>query len=536
MTAAKPVTDRLADALNCPLAGRAATAVMVAIGAALLVMPQLKYLAMRTYVFDLGQYANFAFNVVHGDGPTYALRTHANLYLLPYGAVYALFPNPACLLLIQSLVLIAAGWAYLVLWRQNCNVWTPWFGLLCALSVSVWYNDLFDFHFEHLLFLLVPLFAIVAGRKAMPGRFLILAALALAICAVKEVYALTAAVLALFMLGRRNLRQGIAIAVLCVSYFAVMTGWVIPYFTDGRAIGTIWNLAFGYLGQTPTEMARTLAANPLMALDEITGPGPKLTYAAALFGSLAFVPLLAPMAAAPALPSLLMSLLSHNPNHVLLVHQYTAGVTPALLCAFAAAVTRPGRRPAFAAGALTAALLASLALMVLRGPSPLSRPFWSDWSWSYQSAAYLPSPRDAWIRRMINTHVPANPEIAVASQNDLVTTRLTNRRHLFAFPEGVFEPSLQPGWTAAAAAGGTDYGRSDVGILVDFVVLDLHRPWFKNDKGCDWYGGRCRSEGSAEGIEAMMAQVRDRWLVVFETDGLVILRRPKDRDGTEISP
>jgi len=526
MSLAERLTERLADALDRPLVGRAVAAAVSVIAAALLVMPQLKYLALRTYVFDLGQYANFAYNVMYGDGPAYAVRTHANLYLLPYGALYALVPSPATLLLVQSLVLIAGGWAYLVLWRQNGGVWALWFVLLGGLSLSVWYNDLFDFHFEHLLFLLVPLFSIVAGRETLRGRFPILAALALAICAVKEVYALTAAALALFGLGRRHPCQGIAIAVLCVAYFVVMTSWVIPSFTDGRTVGTIWNQAFGHLGQTPAEMVRTLTADPLSALGAIAGQGPKLAYAGMLLGSLAFVPLLAPMAALPALPALLLSLLSRNPNHVLVVHQYTAGVTAPLLVGFAAAVASPGRRRTFVAGALAAALAASLGLMVLRGPSPLSRPFWSDWSWSYQAAAYSPGQRDAWVRQMIEAHVPADPEIAVAAQNNLVTARLANRRHLFAFPEGVFEPLLQPGWTGGAAGGGTDYGRPDVRILVDVVVLDLRRPWFFGDKGCDWLSGRCRAAGAATGIEELIAEVSNRWSVVFEQDDLLILRRP----------
>jgi hypothetical protein len=59
----------------------------------------------------------------------------------------------------------------------------------------------------------------------------------------------------------------------------------------------------------------------------------------------------------------------------------------------------------------------------------------------------------------------------------------------------------------------------------DYVVLDLKRPWFIVDSGCDWLYGACRDEKKAAEFLNLVASALQRYDVVYSLDGFMILRR-----------
>lgn len=68
----------------------------------------------------------------------------------------------------------------------------------------------------------------------------------------------------------------------------------------------------------------------------------------------------------------------------------------------------------------------------------------------------------------------------------------------------------------------------------DYVVLDLKRPWFIIDKGCDWLYGACRNADVAAEFLRLVDETRQRYDTVFERDGFMILQR-KIYPGLSIS-
>jgi len=484
---------------------------------ALVIMPQLKYFALRTNIFDLGQFTTFFFNVFNGDGPGYALRTHANLFIPLYAVAFAFFKTPVLPLLIQSAVLVFSSLLFRQYWRIRIGDDSCWVVLLYFLLVPVWYSALFDFHFEHLLFLFLPLFFVTVERPAGKGRDAALFIIVFAICAIKEVYALTAVPLGIYLMFRhRKYALGTFFVVFSLSYFLLVTMWLIPAFTEGKASGTIWGQAFGYLGSTPSAMGMTILRHPLETLEMIFSDPRKLRYILILGGMFIFLPFFAPLEALVALPALTVSLLSQNPNHYAFVHQYSVGVTAPLLVAFVAALASPRfrKRRRFL---LQMALAANLLFLIMAGPSPVSLRFWKGGDWSYAREAYWPDSRDREIVGWIEENVPEDPQVSVSIQNSLNTGYLTARKYAFAFPEGVFHPAAVPHWGGTEIEGETVYA--------DYVVLDLKRPWFVSDQGCGWVRGVCRSGSVAENFLELVSETRELYETVFEKDAFFVLKR-----------
>ena len=59
----------------------------------------------------------------------------------------------------------------------------------------------------------------------------------------------------------------------------------------------------------------------------------------------------------------------------------------------------------------------------------------------------------------------------------------------------------------------------------DYVVLDLKRPWFLMDQGCDWHEGKCRNEEAARKFLGWVEKTKLYYSAIFEEDGFMILRR-----------
>ena len=61
--------------------------------------------------------------------------------------------------------------------------------------------------------------------------------------------------------------------------------------------------------------------------------------------------------------------------------------------------------------------------------------------------------------------------------------------------------------------------------MADYVVLDIKRPWFLLDKGCDWLYGKCTDNKLAKEYLEWVEKTRKIMQVVFERDGFIILQR-----------
>jgi uncharacterized membrane protein len=302
-------------------------------------------------------------------------------------------------------------------------------------------------------------------------------------------------------------------------YFYVAVNIVSPLFTQGERMG-IDGAAYSWLGSGITEIIFYIVCQPLKILAEIFGTPGKVIYLVTLFGSLAFVPLLSPLELIPALPVLAISLLSRMDNYYGIGNHYTAGLIAPLIVAFITGLPRAVRL-AERFGLSQRAFLFSvvgimLAANILISPSPISRLFWTNKIWSYGYTAYLPDERSRMITEAVKKYIPSDPNVAVATQNSLNMSYLAKRKVYLPFPESVLEPHLLPDW---------NHPGKMRAVSADYVVLDLKRPLFLVDKGCDYQYGRCRDRAFVERFMVVVAETKKMFSTVYENDGFMILKR-----------
>lgn len=506
-------------------------AVFLGLFAVLAVMACLKYLALHSTVFDLGVFLSNLYSL-HKYGEWWrAFLGHAQPLLPLYAQVYRLVPDqaaPLVLLVFQALLL-----ALPALFAAKRH------GLLAALAYAlyfpVWTNALFDFHLDHLL---VPiLFAFLAAATS--GRFGLALVLGLLPCLVKEPYALTTvccgAYLA-FVAGQR--KPGWWLMGLGGLYFYAATTWFVPFCTADGGLGA-QSGAYAWLGGGPGSAIATVLLHPGTTLATMFGVPGKWKYLGFLFGALLFFPIFRPKLLLPALPSLALALLSTQPNYYGWANHYTAGAAGALFFAFCE-VLGPVRILARQSGIGVRGFSLALLLLLFTGhvalaPSPLSRLFWTTDNFAFSMEAYEPTARDAAILAEILNSVPRDPAIPVVAQNTLNWGALAERLDYNSFPLGVFTPHPVRDLSGATLADFWKFvrtGQIDLPVRswqAQYVLLDMTRPWFVLDKGCEFQNGSCQDAEVAGEFTALVDRAKAELETVYDQGGFIILRRPQPK-------
>jgi len=502
---------------------------VVAIALALLVMPQLRLSALHASFYDLGQYATIVNAVAVLDDAGMVLRSHVHLLIMPYAWIYRLFPSAETLLFLQSLVLIAGAYLAGRTWEQ-CGAGRLELGaLVYLLSLPIWFNALFDFHFDHLVFplLLAALLATESRDKRAPALVFLLG---LGLCGVKEVYALSSVGLGLYYsVVKRQWGAGGLLTLVSVGYFWIVTAIILPFYSEGKVIGEIWSGAFGHLGDTPGAMAIAILSRPWVLVAEVISSPRKIFFFLAIGLSFAFVGLKKPLILLPALPIILITLLSRNPNHAYLGHHHSIGIFPPLFFATALVIGEmvPARRDFWS----RAVLCGSVAVLVLMGPAPISRLFVFSSGLNYGASSYVPTTRDRWVGATIAAHIPVGPGVVVSTQNTVFVPHLGRAELLVAFPEGVDVPTTTVAtkgislWQLVRDAIQGGVRRGPQHRFADWVILDLKRPWFVLDEGCAWVGNACTDQTMAETFNSHVRGLDRTFDQVVNADGLLIYRR-----------
>ena len=485
----------------------------------------LRYLALKSTVFDLGVFVCNLTAMSDAGEWWRAMNGHIQPVLWAYAWLISPLPDwlaPLGLMVAQA-VMLSLPVPFLAR-RYGAFTALAYFGYF-----AVWHNGLFDFHPDHLA---VPLgfWFFFSAEDDKPWTA---AVAALSLCLIKETFAIQAAMFGLYLaFHRRGGLPGMIVFIAGLAWFWLATAKLIPFFTMDSGVGVSAG-AFAWIGGgSVLGKIWFVLTHPFVVTGTVLGDVRKLRYLGALLGGLAFLPLLSPGPLLVTLPTLALSLLSTRPDYYSITNHYTAGLIAPLIVAFGQAIPlardmvqlRRSRVDRWA-GILFLVLLAG---HIALSPSPLSIHFWRNGGFS----AFWPDDRDTRIIRAMETTLPSDITQVVITQNSLNWGKAVTRSFSNSFPMAVFEPHLAQNSAQATLADFRRFiwtGQKPVfpvtESLAEYVVLDLKRPWFVVDKGCEWKDGACRDEVVARVFRENLDRARELFDTVHEDDGFLILKR-----------
>ena len=419
-----------------------------------------------------------------------------------------------------------------------------YFGIISALAFSfyfpLWYNALFDFHMDHLAVPILFGFFFYERKGKLPHAIFLAVLLAL----VKEPFALQTAFCGLYLcVVRKKHLSGLLLILFGMVYFFLATQYIQHYFNSPFiAIVGGWDpvsdsTSFGWLGKNRQEVILFIITNPYSVLLGIVGSQEKIKYVLYLFGALGFIPLLRPAILLPAIPILLISLLSNNPAHHAYNNHYTAGLIAPLIMAFSEGLptakklwhkaTFPNHlfMPILIGGLLTCHILIS--------PSPLSKKFFFNTSWFYHYEVYLPSERMRMIKSAVIEYIPLNPKLIISIQNTLNLGHFSKHQNIFVFPHGAAEKMQTSNINRLNWAEFWNFLQHKklekiVGnpVWADYVVLDLKKPWFIGTLGFPLVGGACleNQQKFTSKFSSLVKKTAENFDSIYENDGFMILK------------
>jgi uncharacterized membrane protein len=382
-----------------------------------------RHLTLQTHALDLGYYVQLTWNLARGAGPYVSLpEMHAwgdhfspILYLIV--PLFWVAPGAIVLLVFQSVALALGALAVFGIAARRLGDERPAavFALLYLLHPSLQGINVRDFHTAALAIPLL-LAAIYFAEIERPWLF---AAAVLLTLGTREDAAIPVVGLGIWLaLSKRHRLWGAVTAAFALALLVADTRWLMPYFR-GAPYPHLGRYA--QLGRSVPEIVTALLLHPFRALAGLV-TAKRVVYLGALFGPLAFLPLLAPGTLLGLAPSLFENLLGQDP--ILFDHrtQYQSFVLPFLFAAAIAgydrvALGRPGPWPK---GVLVVALMASLVLSSRTVNNLSVERFWPK-----------PEHRQAWE---VMAQVPTG---AAVSAQDRYVAHLSLRPLVFVFPEDI---------------------------------------------------------------------------------------------------
>ncbi len=346
--------------------GRAATAVLVAVAAALYSYVSLyRHDRFASNAFDLAVQDQTVWGYSHLEfipntvlGIPNLLGDHFHPILMTLAPFMWLWDSAGVLLVAQALLLAVAA-IPIYLWAER--ELGPAAGFAFAVAYLGFWGVLagviYDFH--HVVFA-VPAMSLALYATLTRNNWLLVPAVAVAMLTREDV-ALTLIALGIYvLLVQRRWVVGAVLVVVNAAWFALLLGVVIPALGGGVAYR---HWTYNALGATPVSAATKVLRAPLSALELLFTPAAKIRVWAGSFIAFALLPLASPILIV-AVPSFLERFWSGSSNFWSFHYQYS--MLPAPILTFAAidtcvAVRRlmRGRMPAVTGLALPAAAAVS---------------------------------------------------------------------------------------------------------------------------------------------------------------------------------
>ena len=262
------------------------------------------------------------------------LGDHFSPIIAAVAPVYRVFPDAVTLLVVQGLLFAASMPSVWLFSKRNLGR-TSAYLITAAYALSWGLQAAMAADFHEIAFA-VPLLAIAIERLD-AGRLRTAVIAALLLLLVKEDFGIVVAVFGLVVgLRTKNWRLAGILAVAGVATTVLADKVLIPAF--GGKSNYYWDY-YAALGSGPLEAAWHTVRHPLWTLHLMVTPYAKVRLLEWLFLPLGLLPLGSPFVLL-ALPLLAERLLSDNPNHWTLTHQYSAPFVPILTLAAVDTVAR----------------------------------------------------------------------------------------------------------------------------------------------------------------------------------------------------
>jgi uncharacterized membrane protein len=445
----------------------------------------LRHASFVTGRFDLGNMVQAVWATAHGhplavtdlQGEQISrLGAHFDPLLAAFAPLWWLWPSANMLLVAQAVAIALGAPAVFRLAGKHLGSERTAlaFALAYLLYPPVQWLTLDEFHAVALATpLLLWAFWFLDEERLLP--FALLAGTA---CLTKEHVGLAVAGMgAWYALAHGRRRDGIAIAGAGVAVAVLAVGVVIPHFAPHGV--SPFEHRYDAVGGSAAGILKTLFTHPLRIVEAATD-WRDLAFVAMLLAPLLALPLGAPLAALAALPELGLDLLSSTRTQTSIHFQYTATIVPALVASAvlgAARLRRAGLRVP-AAVVVVAALAANFAL----GAIPLWRAFPGGETLGSREAHV--SAHD----RVAARAVALVPSGAVVSATNSLGGHLSARRRILSFP-------LVTG--------------------ASWIAVDKRHP--------SWFDVLGEPEPTLAALHRIRADTA--WRVVFEEDGVLVLRR-----------
>jgi uncharacterized membrane protein len=449
--------------------------------ALLSILSVLKIYNLHSSYFDFGLFDKLYWNICNQSQWEGLLSGHVQILSLIEVFLYKYYPSSILLSILQAF-LISSGIFFLH--HFNSHKTHLRIALISyLLYFPVWYNALFDFHVDHMAVPLMFLFYFGCYKN----KWLLCGLASVLLAFVKEPFALVTFFSGIYILIRwKRFGLGVFLCIFGAIYFYIATSIILPKFSFGLSSG-FETEAFSWLGKTVSEILLSIITNPYEVLTEIAFNYQKLIYLACIFGALLFIPIFGMFELIPIIPILGISLLSRLENHYGIGHHYTAGLIAPIIVSFSVGLPKVegvvlSLSRSFIGDNINKKIVFKIIIAMMVGinilisPSPISRIFWSNKIWNYGIEAYFPSDRNNMIKSAIKKHIPKDKDIAVSVQNTVNYDYLSKRKFYYPFPMGVFKPIDSLHFEKINSKKN----------IAQFIVLDLKRPWYIVDQGCNW--------------------------------------------------
>lgn len=473
-------------------------------GAVFGVMSVSRYFSLHNMVYDFGVFDRAVWNIAtQADFRYIGLGYgHFSPILIVYALLYKLYSSGVILLIAQTtaICLSALPLYYIARDKLKSSYYALLIVIIYFLYSPVQYNNLFDFHTDHLIILIMfSGFYFLGKHNALAFVLVCLAGLT-----IKEPLMLSIAAMGLYAIIRHRMyKSGSIVLGGSLLFFFWMINMILPQ-TSGSSYGGGFGGSFSYLASNVFEIGKTLISQPWIILQEMMSAW-KMGYLVFILFPLLLIPLVSPLSLIPAIPALAISLLSQLPNYYWIQHHYTASLIAPIFISLIYGLSFLGNRPPNLARwskklfpvnlsrngmlriSLWTILVVSLYYNVILGPSPISIFFWKRIGGNsyYYKGSYVIKERDRVLDRAIKEFIPE--EASVSSQNSVTTGYLAHRVEYYLFPDKTGE--------------------------VDYVVLDRKRDHYVGD-GMD-----------EERYDKEFERVLDTYETVFFHDEIYIFER-----------